>query len=146
VHGTRLVILFDLVCWSLTWVKSNSQARQNKIIYLRMWTTDWRADKGVYKDRLSQLIGRFRTPTNYEAEVAFVLRNSLYGEAIATKMFKSIKWKMRTEYGQPPNTRHTIYNVLQTALPPPSPSAPSLTLFSLIIQEVWPFGPCAFYV
>jgi hypothetical protein len=28
----QLVILFNLECWSLTWVKSNSQARQNKMI------------------------------------------------------------------------------------------------------------------
>jgi hypothetical protein len=33
-HGHKRV---NLICWSLTWVKSNSQARQNK-----MWTTDWR--------------------------------------------------------------------------------------------------------
>jgi hypothetical protein len=30
----QLLILFNFVCWSLTWVKSNSQARQDKIIYL----------------------------------------------------------------------------------------------------------------
>jgi hypothetical protein len=28
------LILINSVCWSLTWVKSNSHARQNKIIYL----------------------------------------------------------------------------------------------------------------
>jgi hypothetical protein len=36
-------ILLNLVCWSLRWVNSNSQARQNKIIYPWMWTkNDWR--------------------------------------------------------------------------------------------------------
>jgi hypothetical protein len=30
---------------SLRWMKSNSQARQNKIISSRMWTTDWRGEK-----------------------------------------------------------------------------------------------------